>query len=79
MRISEVDLEQMTKDRFKHAVASEETRDHLLWEETEMSLEMMVQRAQKFEDSRNSGRKQIQKALRAKEQSSNRQVDPRSR
>ena len=69
VHISEDDLEQMTKDRFKHAVSSDETRDHLLWEETEMSLEMMIRKAQKFEDSRNSGRKPVQKALRTEQSS----------
>ena len=68
VHMTELDLEQMTKDRFKHAVANEETRDHLLWEQTEMTLEAMIQRAQRFEDSRRSGSKQVQKAFRTVEQ-----------
>ena len=42
---SQTDLNRLIGSRFKHAMADEETRNHFLW---------ILQRAQQFEDARQS-------------------------
>ena len=51
---SSTDLEKLVISRFKHALADEETRNHLLWDPTVISLDDMVQKAQRFQDARQS-------------------------
>ena len=58
------DLNQLVVSRFRHAITDEETRNHLLWDSSNMSLDEMVLKAQKFEDARKSSQSQ-KKNLRA--------------
>ena len=53
---SPADLNKLIVSRFKHAIADEETRNHLLWDLSESSLDKMVQKAQQFEDARQTFR-----------------------
>ena len=46
------ELNKLILNRFKHAIADEETRNHLLWDTTETVLEKLVKKAQQFEDAR---------------------------
>ena len=50
------DLNKLITSRFKHGIVDEETRNHSLWDPTEMTLDMMVQKAQQFEDARKSSK-----------------------
>ena len=43
------DLDKLITSRFKHAIADPETRNQLLWDSPEMTLNQMVQKAQQFE------------------------------
>ena len=61
---STVDLNRLVASRFRHAITDEETRNHLLWDSTDMSLDEMVLKAQKFEDARKSSQS-LKKNLRA--------------
>ena len=61
---SPTDLNRLIVSRFKYAIADEETRNHLLWDPTEMTLDQMVQKAQQFEDARQAT-KANKKSLRA--------------
>ena len=58
------DLNKLIVSRFQHAIADEETRNHLLWDSSKMTLDEMVNKAQKFEDARKSTQSQ-KKSLRA--------------
>ena len=44
----------MIKSRFKHAIADAETRNQLLWDNREMSLSQIIEKAQRFEDFRST-------------------------
>ena len=48
------DLNKLVVSRFRHAIMDEETRNHLLWDTTELSLYEMVRKAQHFQDARQS-------------------------
>ena len=48
------ELDELVKSRFKHALADSETRNLLLWEKEDVSLEHMIQKAQLFEDAKQS-------------------------
>ena len=52
------DLNKLVVSRFQHAIADEETRNHLLWDSSNMTLDEMVVKAQKFEDARKSAQSQ---------------------
>jgi len=67
------DLEQLVKDRFKYALLEEETKNQLLWDQADMSLDEMIKKAQKFEDFRRSSGGKTKKSLRTTEQSSENQ------
>ena len=58
------ELDELVKSRFKHALADSETRNLLLWDEQDLSLEGMIQKAQQFEDSRRGGSVRVKKTLR---------------
>ena len=45
-----MDLDKLINSRFKHAFADQETRNQLLWDKTEITLDQMVQKAQQFDD-----------------------------
>ena len=45
---SQTDLNRLIASRFKYAIPDEETKNHLLWDPTEMALDRMVQKAQQF-------------------------------
>ena len=51
-KLSRAAQRELVKSRFKHALIDEETRNQLLWERTELTLDEMVQKAQEFEDAR---------------------------
>lgn len=51
---TEADLNALVAGRFKQAIADEETRNHLLWDHSDMSLDDMVRKAQNFQDTRSS-------------------------
>ena len=55
---SPVDLNRLVVSRFRHAIADEETRNHLLWDSSNMSLDEMVFKAQRFEDAKKSSQSQ---------------------
>ena len=46
------ELDDLVKSRFKHALADSETRNLLLWEKEDVSLDQMIQKAQQFEDAK---------------------------
>ena len=52
------DLNKLVVSRFQHAILDEETRNHLLWDSSNMTLDEMVIKAQKFEDARKSSQSQ---------------------
>ena len=58
------ELDELVKCRFKHALADAETRNLLLWEQKDVSLEEMIHKAQVFEDSRKGGSSRVKKTLR---------------
>ena len=58
------DLDKLIKSRFKHAIADPETRNQLLWDDTDMTLNQMVQKAQQFEDFRGCDGAKPKKSLR---------------
>lgn len=68
VHILPVDLDQMVIDQFKYALTDEETRNQLLWDQTNMTLDAMVKKAQKYEDFRRSGGNRGRKALRTTEE-----------
>lgn len=72
VKLSSTDVKKLVKDRLKYALKNEDTRSHLLWERKEMSLEEMIEQAQTFEDFK-ATRKTPKKALRATDQSPERQ------
>ena len=43
------DLDKLIENRTKHAFADQEMRNQLLWDQTKMTLDEMVQEAQQFE------------------------------
>ena len=47
LELPSTDLDKPIKSRFKHAIADPETRNQLLWDNTDMTLN---QKAQKFKD-----------------------------
>ena len=64
------ELDELVKSRFKHALADQETRNLLLWEQKDLSLEQMIQKAQQFEDSRHIMGNKGKKTLRTKAENS---------
>ena len=46
------DLSELISERFKQAIADEETRNHLLWDTRVTTLDDMVKTAQRFQDAR---------------------------
>ena len=54
LRLSTSELDQLVKSRFKHVIADAETRNQLLWDDREMSLSQMIEKAQRFEDFRST-------------------------
>ena len=52
------------------AFADQETRNQLLWDQTEMTLDQMVQKAQQFEDFKSSEPVKSKKSLRMTDSSS---------
>ena len=46
------DSDKLIKSRFKHAIADPEIRNQLLWDDTDMTLNQMIQKAQQFEELR---------------------------
>ena len=54
LELPSTDLAKSIKSRFKHAIMDQETRNQLLWDWTEMTLDQMVRTAQQFEDFRSN-------------------------
>ena len=50
LALPSTDLNKLIKSRFKDAIADSETRNQHLWDDTGMTLNQMVQKAQQFED-----------------------------
>ena len=52
-------------------MADQETRNHLLWDPTEMTLDSMVKKAKQFEDARQSSKskKSLQTEVQVKDAS----------
>ena len=61
------DLEKLIASRFKHAIADAETQNQLLWDDTEMTLSQMVQKAEQVEDYRGCDNVKPKKSLRTME------------
>ena len=45
LELASTDLDKLIKSRFKHAIADPETRNIFLWDDTDMALNQMVQKA----------------------------------
>ena len=54
-------LQEMSKEYFLFALTDEELKSHLLWEQTQLSFEDMVQRAQWYLDHRNTAKELCEK------------------
>jgi len=50
---SRAELDRLTQSRFRHALADEDTRNFLIWDECNLTLDEMVKKAQAFEDVKN--------------------------
>ena len=48
------DLDELVASRFKESLEDEETRNHLLWDQSHMSLDEMIRKAQSFQDAKQS-------------------------
>ena len=68
--MSTSELDQLIKSRFKHAISDAETRNQLLWDNREMSLSQMIEKAQRFEDFRSRESTKAKKTLRTTESNS---------
>ena len=67
LALPSTDLEKLIASHFKHAAAGSETRHQLLWDNTEMTLSQMVQKAQLFEKYRGCDNVKLKKSLRTTE------------
>ena len=61
-------LNDLVKSRFKHAIADEETKHQLLWDQTPQTMDAMVQKAQQFQDLKGLVPSKSKKAYRAKDE-----------
>ena len=50
LRLCTSELDHLVKSQLKQAIADPETRNLLLWDDREMTLSQMIEKAQKFED-----------------------------
>ena len=65
LEILSTDLDKVIKSRFKHLIADPETRNQLLpWDDTEITLDQMVQKAKEFENFCGSEAAKLRKPLR---------------
>ena len=50
LELPSTDLDKLIKSRFKHAIPHPETNNQLLWDDTDMTLDYMIQKVQQLED-----------------------------
>ena len=48
LELPSTDLDNLIQSQFKHAITDQETRNQLLWDQTETKLDQKVQKAQQF-------------------------------
>ena len=70
LRLSTSGLDQLVKSQFKHVIADPETRNQLLWDDRDIILSQMIEKAQTFEDFKGAESSKAKKTLRKKESSS---------
>ena len=70
LHLPTLELDQLITSQFKHAIADPEMRNQLLWDDREMSLSQMIEKAQKFEDFKGAESSKVKKTLRRTETSS---------
>ena len=70
LELPSTDLDKLIKSCFEHVIVYQGTKNQLLWDQTDIILDKMVQKPQQFEDCKNSGSAKPQKLLRMTERSS---------
>ena len=64
LRLPTSELDQFIKFRFEHAIADPDTRNQLLWDDRDMTLSQMIEKAQRFEDFKGAESTKAKKTLR---------------